>query len=121
MNRALATAGAAIAVVLAGTSTAAANWASTGPATAHGRAVTLSAPADLAYTSKCNGQNHSLTVTWSASTAAAGYELRANATVLRTTATSITFPAPAKTVQLTVLAVNNNWRGPVSAPITACP
>ncbi|MFI5564271.1 hypothetical protein ACIA2T_33690 [Amycolatopsis japonica] len=121
MNRALVTAVTTIALTIVGTTTASAAWTAAGTGQARGRAVTLGAPADLAYTSKCNGQNPSLTVTWSASPATAKYELRAGSTVITTAATSATFAAPAKTVQLTVQSINQNWRGPFSAPVVACP
>jgi hypothetical protein len=117
-------------ITLAGAAKAEAAWLKTGAGTAFARALTLTAPGSFAVTPvKCNGSNQQVSMTWSAVPNATSYEVYAtapngsNGQVLTTTTgtTLANYNLPYKPAVITVRGLDNNWRGPASAPATGCP
>jgi hypothetical protein len=117
-------------ITLVGAAKAEAAWLKSGPGTAYARALALAAPESFSVTAvKCNGSNQQVSMTWSAVANAVNYELYAtapngtNGQVLTTTAATAlaSYTLPYKPAVITVRGLDNNWRGPTSAPATGCP
>ncbi|MEV6446667.1 hypothetical protein [Amycolatopsis sp. NPDC051716] len=117
-------------LVAVGAAKAEATWLKSGPGNAYGRGLTLAAPQPFSVTTvKCNGSNQQVSMSWGPVTGAVAYKVFATASdgtngqVLTTTsATALTgYTLPYKPAVITVQALNNNWRGPASAPATGCP
>jgi hypothetical protein len=117
-------------LVAVGATKAEAAWLKSGPGSAYGRGFTLAAPRTFSVTTvKCNGNNQQVSMSWSAVTGAVTYQIYATASdgtngqvLTTTTATTLTgYTLPYKPAVITVQGLNNNWRGPASAPATGCP
>lgn len=117
-------------LVTIGDAKAEAKWLKDGTGSASARALQLAAPGSFSVTPvKCNGSNKSVTISWSAVTGAATYEIHATdlsggngQAVATTTGTGpAAYVLPYKPAVLTVRGLNGKWRGPVSQSATGCP